>query len=141
VLSARLLHERMSRAQWVGVVMALVGLLFVIAKGDLHNLLAVRLSAGRPVDPGRRSVLDGLFGPAEALEAGPGAGRAPGGHHRRQRSLCCCLSPGGACVHHHAGLDSAQATGLVLLAAAVPGVLSYGAYAFLQRAWVLHARR
>ena len=41
-----LLHETLSRAQWAGVVLALLGLLFVIAKGDPVRLLAVQFVAG-----------------------------------------------------------------------------------------------
>ena len=44
--SAWLLHEKMSRSQWAGVVLALLGLLFVISKGDPMRLLQVQLSAG-----------------------------------------------------------------------------------------------
>ena len=44
--SARLLHERLSTWQRVGLGLALCGVLFVIAKGDLGNLLAVRFSVG-----------------------------------------------------------------------------------------------
>ena len=44
--STRLLHERMAGKQLLGVSLALLGLLFVIAKGDLAHLMAVRFTAG-----------------------------------------------------------------------------------------------
>jgi drug/metabolite transporter (DMT)-like permease len=43
---AVLLGERMAPSQVVGVALALAGVLFVIAKGDLRNLLAVRFTVG-----------------------------------------------------------------------------------------------
>jgi drug/metabolite transporter (DMT)-like permease len=46
VLGVKLLHERMSGAQRVAVLAALAGVLFVIARGDIGNLLAVRFSGG-----------------------------------------------------------------------------------------------
>jgi drug/metabolite transporter (DMT)-like permease len=44
--STKLLHERVSTWQRVGMALALGGVLFVIAKGDPGNLLAVRFSVG-----------------------------------------------------------------------------------------------
>jgi drug/metabolite transporter (DMT)-like permease len=44
--STRLLHERLSAWQRAGMGLALCGVLFVIAKGDLANLRAVRFSVG-----------------------------------------------------------------------------------------------
>ncbi|MEO7851689.1 MAG: DMT family transporter [Rubrivivax sp.] len=44
--SARVLHERVSPRQRVGMALALAGLLFVIAKGDVTNLLVVRFTVG-----------------------------------------------------------------------------------------------
>ena len=46
VVGIRVLHERMSGAQRLAVVAALAGVLFVIAKGDIDNLLAVRFVRG-----------------------------------------------------------------------------------------------
>ena len=46
VLSARLLHERLSLAQKLGGTLALLGVLFVVAKGQPQNLLAVRFTVG-----------------------------------------------------------------------------------------------
>ncbi len=46
VASVKLLHERMRTAQRLAVVSALAGVLFVIARGDISNLLQVRFAAG-----------------------------------------------------------------------------------------------
>ena len=46
VVGAVLLHERMTPVQILGVALALLGVLFVIAKGEPRNLLAVRFTAG-----------------------------------------------------------------------------------------------
>lgn len=43
---AKLLHEPVSAAQRVGMALALAGVVFVVAKGDLGNLRAVRFSIG-----------------------------------------------------------------------------------------------
>jgi drug/metabolite transporter (DMT)-like permease len=43
---SRLLHEPMSRAQWVGVWLALAGVLFVISRGEPRTLLEVRFTVG-----------------------------------------------------------------------------------------------
>jgi drug/metabolite transporter (DMT)-like permease len=130
--SARLLHERMQPSQVAGVALALAGVLFVIAKGQVDNLLAVRLTAGdgwiaaaaaswtaysvllkhwrSELGPAARlvAIIAGglvVLGPFTAVEAWLG-GTPP-------------LTP--------------PALALVLFAAVVPGVLSYGAYSFLQR--------
>jgi drug/metabolite transporter (DMT)-like permease len=44
--SVVLLHERMSGAQRAGGLLALAGVLYIIAKGDLDNVLAVRFTVG-----------------------------------------------------------------------------------------------
>jgi drug/metabolite transporter (DMT)-like permease len=131
VASTRLLHERMSRTQWMGVVMALVGLLVVIAKGDLHNLLAVRLSAGDLWILAAAASWTAYSILLQRWKTGLGPG---------ERLVAIII--GALVVLLPATLVeaaftttpawTARATGLVLLAAAVPGVLSYGAYAFLQ---------
>jgi drug/metabolite transporter (DMT)-like permease len=46
IASTRLLHERLSAWQRAGMALALCGVLFVIAKGDLTNLLQVRFTVG-----------------------------------------------------------------------------------------------
>jgi drug/metabolite transporter (DMT)-like permease len=132
VISARLLDERMSRAQGLGVALALAGVLYVIAKGDLSNLLQVRFSAGdgwivaAAVSWVAYSVLlkrwPSKLGPAERLVVIIAGG-------------LCVLLPFAALewvlMPRHP--PSAQALGLVVLAAVLPGVLSYSAFSFMQR--------
>lgn len=132
VLSARLLHERLSVAQKLGGTLALLGLLFVIAKGQPQNLLAVRFTVGdgwivacavswtaysvllkywpSRLTPGQRLVAIIVGGlvlllPFTALEA--------------------WLAPGPPL--------GAQAWMLVVVAALLPGALSYAAHAYIQR--------
>jgi drug/metabolite transporter (DMT)-like permease len=132
VISARLLDERMSAAQGLGVALALAGVLYVIAKGDVSNLLEVRFSAGdgwivaAAVSWVAYSVLlkrwPSKLGPAERL---------------------LVIIVGGLCVllpftaiewalmpRHPLGV---RALSLVTLAAVLPGVLSYSAFSFMQR--------
>ena len=131
-VSSRVLHDRMSRQQWTGVVLALLGLLFVISKGDPTRLLAVQLVAGdawitaAAASWTAYSVLlkrwPSALGPGERLVATIGGGLVvlvPTTILEALLTTTPALSLG--------------AIGLVLLAAVVPGVLSYGAYSVLQR--------
>ena len=103
VLGVKLLHERMTGAQQVAVACALLGVLVVVARGDPRVLMEVRFTAG-----------DGWIVLAAAswtvysvlLKRWPSAQTPPLGW---------------------------EAAGLVLAAAVLPGVLSYGAYSYLQR--------
>ena len=132
VVGVKVLHERMSVAQRVGVCFALAGVLFVIAKGDIDNLLAVRLTAGdgwiaaAAIAWTAYSVLlkrwPSALGPGERLAAIIAGGLV-------------VLLPFTAWEWFNApplpfGM---RALGLVALAALLPGVLSYGAYSLLQR--------
>lgn len=131
-LGVKLLHERMSLAQRVAVVFALAGVLFIIVKGELGNLLAVRFTVG-----------DGwIVGAAVSWTV----------YSVLLRRWPSVLSPGARLaviilggivvllpftLHEwltgpHLPFTPAAA-GLVLLAAVVPGVLSYTAYSYLQR--------
>ena len=131
-VSSRVLHERMSTQQWAGVVLALLGLLFIIAKGDPSRLLAVQLVAGDAWITAAAaswvaySVLlkrwPSALGPGERLVATIGGGLVVLVPTTLLEAL---LTPTPTF-----GLGAA---GLVLLAAVVPGVLSYGAYSLLQR--------
>ena len=131
-VSSRVLHDRMSRQQWTGVVLALLGLLFVISKGNPTRLLAVQLVAGdawitaAAASWTAYSVLlkrwPSALGPGERLVATIGGGLVvlvPTTILEALLTTTPALSLG--------------AIGLVLLAAVVPGVLSYGAYSVLQR--------
>lgn len=130
--SVKLLHERVSRAQQVGVALALLGLLFVIAKGDLGHLLAVRFSTAdlwivaAATSWTAYSVLlnrwPSALGPAERLVAIIAGGIVVLVPFTLLEALWMPPLPW-----------SWQAVGLVVLAAVAPGVLSYGAYSFLQR--------
>ena len=132
VAGVKLLHERMSLAQRGGVVLALLGVLFVIAKGDIDNLLAVRFSAGdgwivaAAMAWTAYSVLlkrwPSALGPAERLAATIAGG-------------IVVLIPFAAleAVLAPSFPFSGLALLLIVLAAVLPGVLSYTAYSFLQR--------
>ncbi|MDP2004139.1 MAG: DMT family transporter [Rubrivivax sp.] len=131
-LSARLLHERMSGLQKLGGALALAGVLFVVAKGQPQNLLAVRFTVGDgwivacAVSWTAYSVLlkywpSGL-GPAERLVAIIVGGLLVLLPFTLLEAL---LAPGPPL--------GAKALGLVVVAAVVPGALSYAAHAYIQR--------
>jgi drug/metabolite transporter (DMT)-like permease len=132
VAGLKLLHEPMSGAQRLGAGLALAGVLYVIAKGDLDNLLAVRFTAGdgwivaAAASWVAYSVLlqrwRSALGPAPRLAA---------------------ISAGGLVVLLPFTVLEAwaapqppwswQAAGLVAAAAVMPGALAYSAYSFVQR--------
>ncbi|MBA4177740.1 MAG: EamA/RhaT family transporter [Leptothrix sp. (in: Bacteria)] len=132
VVSARLLHERMSGLQKLGAALALAGVLFVVAKGRPADLLAVRLTVGDgwivacAVSWTAYSVLLKYW----PSRLGPG-----------QRLLG--IIAGGLIVLLpftllEAWLASgpplgANAIALVVVAAVLPGALSYAAHAYIQR--------
>lgn len=128
----RLLHEHLSRAQWVGVGLAAAGVVFVIAKGDPANLRAVRLTAGdlwavaAAIAWVAYSVLlkrwPSALGPAERLAAIAAGGLVVMLPFTVAEGLLGCWPP-----------FSAKAALLIGVAALLPGVLSYTAYSFLQR--------
>lgn len=132
VASSRVLHERLHAAQVAGIALALAGLLFVIVKGDLAHLLAVRFTAGdlwivcAAVSWAAYSVLLRLWpsslGPFERLVAIILGGVLV--------LLPFTLLEWWLAPRHPFG---PQAALLVVAAAVVPGVLSYGAYSFIQR--------
>jgi drug/metabolite transporter (DMT)-like permease len=132
VLGVKLLHERMSLAQRVAVVFALAGVLFIIVKGDVGKLLAVRFTVGDGWIVGAAiswtvySVLlrrwPSVLGPAARLAAIIGGGimlLIPFTLWEWLAGPALPLTP--------------AAIGLVVLAALLPGVLSYTAYSYLQR--------
>jgi drug/metabolite transporter (DMT)-like permease len=130
--SAWALGERLSRAQWAGVVLALAGLLFVIARGDPVRLLQVRFVPG---DAWITACAISWTAYSVLLKRWPSA-LSPG-------ERLVAIIAGGLVVLAPATLAEAVLTatpplgagalGLVVLAAVLPGVLSYGAYSLLQR--------
>ena len=128
----KLLHERMSLAQRFAVAAALAGVLFVIAKGDPTNLLAVRFVRGdawivaAAVSWTAYSVLlkrwPSALGPAERLVAIIAGGLLMLLPFTAWEVLTQPAPPLGG-----------RALLLVALAAVLPGALSYAAYSFLQR--------
>lgn len=132
IVGARLLHEPMRARQWLGAVLALVGLLVVIAQGDVQRLLAVRFGTGdlwvvvASISWVTYSVLlkhwRSELGPAERLVATCAGGLLVMLPFTIAEAWLLPMPPLGW-----------TAAGLVLAAAVLPGVLSYGAYSFLQR--------
>jgi drug/metabolite transporter (DMT)-like permease len=131
-VSALLLHERMRPAQVAGVTLALAGLLFVIARGELRNLLAVRFAVGdlwvlaAGLSWTAYSVLlkawPSRLGPAERLVAITGGG-------------ILVLLPFTALEWALVPQPpfSAKAAWLVVAAAVLPGIVAYQAYSFMLR--------
>ena len=101
--SAWALREAISRWQWLGMALALAGLLFIISKGDPSRLLAVQFVAG---DLWITACAISWTAYSVLLKRWPSA-----------------LPP----------LVRLAAVGLVAVAALLPGVLSYGAHSLLQR--------
>ena len=132
VVGVKVLHERMSGTQKIGVCFALAGVLFVIAKGDIDNLLAVRLTAG---DGWVAAAAIAWTAYSVLLKRWPSA-LGPG-------ERLAAIIAGGLVVllpftvwewAHSPPLPfGTRELVLVVLAAVLPGVLSYGAYSFLQR--------
>ena len=131
-VGALLLGERMSPLQMAGVALALAGVLFVIAKGDLRNLLAVRFTVGdgwivvAAVSWTAYSLLLRLWpsrlGTAERLVAITGGG-------------IVVLLPFTALEWWWSAQPafSTKALGLVVAAAVLPGMVAYQAYSFMLR--------
>ena len=131
-LSARLLQERMSGLQKLGGALALLGVLFVVTKGQLQNLLAVRFTVGDgwivacAVSWTAYSVLlkywPSRLSPAQRLVAIIAGGLVlllP------FTALEAWLAPGPPL--------GARALMLVVVAALLPGAFSYAAHAYIQR--------
>lgn len=132
IAGVKVLHERMGRMQWAAVASALAGVLFVIARGDVHNLLGLRLAPGdawivaAAIAWTAYSVLlkhwPSALGPGERLAAIIGGGLV-------------ALLPATVWEWMTAPPLPLTTQGLLLigLGAVLPGVLSYGAYSLLQR--------
>ena len=132
VAGVKLLHERMSGAQRVAVLGALAGVLFIVARGDPQTLLALRL---RPGDGWILAAAASWTAYSVLLKRWPSA--------LSPTARLAATAAGGLLVLlpftlHEAMTQPAlpwtgRALALVALAAVLPGVLSYGAYALLQR--------
>jgi drug/metabolite transporter (DMT)-like permease len=131
-LSTRLLGERLRIRQKLGAALALAGVLFVIAKGNPLNLLAVRFNTGDlwivacALSWTAYSVLltwwPTRLGTGERLVAIIAGGLVALLPFTLAEAW---LNPGPPL--------GAKALTLVVLAAVLPGLLSYSAYAYLQR--------
>jgi drug/metabolite transporter (DMT)-like permease len=132
VAGTRLLNERMSRAQGAAVAFALAGVLYIIAKGELTNLGALRLNPGdgwivaAAVSWVAYSVLlrrwPSVLSPAARLAAIVAGGLLVLLPFTLAEALWTAVPDYGW-----------RAAGLMALAAVLPGVLSYTAYSVMQR--------
>ncbi len=132
VVSAVLLRERMSPVQMIGVALALLGVLFVIAKGEPRNLLAVRFTAG-----------DGwILAAACSWTAYSVLLRLWPSRLDTVARLVAITGGGILVLLPFTALEWAlveqppfswQAAALVLAAAVLPGILAYQAYSFMLR--------
>jgi drug/metabolite transporter (DMT)-like permease len=132
VAGVKLLHEAMSAAQRVAVAAALAGVLFVIAKGDLANLLAVRFTPG---DGWLLACAVAWTAYSVLLKRWPSA--------LSPAARLAAIIVGGIVVLMPFTLAEAlwwqppplswRAWALMLAGGVMPGVLSYVAYSYLQR--------
>lgn len=132
ILGVRLLGERMTRTQWLAIPGALIGVLLVITHGNVSSLWHFRFVAG---DGWAVSAAASWTLYSVLLQRWP-SGLSP-------RTRIAGISAGGILVLlPFTVLErmvepsipfSAQAGLLVLLAAILPGALSYMAYSYLQR--------
>ena len=130
--SARLLHERLRGWQRAGMALALCGVVFVIAKGDLANLWAVRFTVGdlwilaAAIAWVAYTVLlqrwPSALGPTPRLAAITFGGVLVLLPFTAAEAL---LQPGPA--------FSGQALLLIVLAGLLPGFFSYQAYGYMLR--------
>ncbi len=132
VAGVKLLHERMRLSQRLSVVSALLGVLFVIARGDVGNLLAVRFTPG-----------DGwIVGAAVAWTAYSVLLRRWPTALNPAARLAAIAAGGLLVLLPFTAIETMtqpplplgpRALGLMAVAALLPGALSYAAHAYLQR--------
>jgi drug/metabolite transporter (DMT)-like permease len=132
VVGRWLLHERTSRRQQAAMALACVGVLFVIARGDLASLLRARFTAG---DLWIVAAALAWIAYSVLLQRWPSA--------LGPRERLACISAGGLLVLLPFTLLEAalvpalpwswQALGLVVAAGVLPGFLSYQAYSLMLR--------
>jgi drug/metabolite transporter (DMT)-like permease len=132
VAGVKLLHERMRPAQRLAVVAALAGVLFVIARGDIDNLLAVRFTVG---DGWILAAAVSWTAYSVLLRRWPSA--------LDPAARLAAIAAGGLVVMLPFTVLEAmtqpplalglRAFGLMAVAALLPGALSYVAHSYLQR--------
>ena len=132
VAGVKLLHERMTGAQRIAVGFALAGVLFVISRGDPRQLLQLRFNAG---DLWIAAATASWIAYSILLKRWPS--------RLDPASRLAGIIAGGVVVLLPFSLGewwltptpapSAQGAGLIVIAAVLPGVLSYTAYSYLQR--------
>ncbi len=132
VAGVKLLHESMNLAQRVAVVFALCGVLFVISRGDPRTLLNLAFSAG---DLWIAAATMSWIAYSVLLKRWPS--------RLDPASRLAGIIAGGVLVLAPFTLAEwlwwptptigAPALGLIVVAAVLPGVLSYTAYSYLQR--------
>lgn len=127
-----LLKEKATLAQRVGMALALIGVLVVISRGDLRNLLAVQWVPG---DLWIAAASAGWAAYTVLLQRWPSTLSS----HQR---LACIAFGGLVVLLPLAALElywiesppwTPQAAALIVLAALLPGLLSYHAYNFMLR--------
>ncbi len=132
VVGAKLLHERLAGAQQLGLALALLGVLFVVVRGDVDNLLHLRLAVGDAwISVAAASWVayslllrhwPSVLSPLARLAAITSGGIVVLLPFTVAEAMLVATPPIGE-----------RALLLIAVAALVPGVLAYGAYSFLQR--------
>ena len=132
VAGTRLLNERMSRAQGVAVAFALAGMLFIIARGDPARLWSLQLNPGDGWIVGA-TVSWVVY--SVGLKRWPSVLSPPARLAVIVAAGLLVLTPFtlAEAIAGDAPPLGARALGLMVLAAVLPGVLSYTAYSILQR--------
>lgn len=132
VIGARMTGERLRWPQWAGVAMALTGVVYVIAKGSLDTLRALQFNRG----DAWIAVASTCWAAYSLLLVRWRSALAP-------LPRLAAIAAGGVLVLLPFTWLEAQfiaspalgapGLGLIVLAALLPGVLSYGAYSFMMR--------
>jgi drug/metabolite transporter (DMT)-like permease len=136
--SARWLHERFRTLQWVGVAVALAGVLHIVIQGRWHALDALQINPG---DGWIALCVASWTAYSLLLRAWPSAFGALARLTLIAAGGVLVLLPGTlieAALGWHSTL-SWKSVALVLAAALLPGAAAYGAYSYMQR--VLGAAR
>jgi hypothetical protein len=123
-------HVRRSAGPWL---LALAGVLFVIAKGDLDNLLGCASASATAGSwpPHMAWVAYSVLLKLLARRAGPG--RAPGGHHRRRRAGAAAFTRWRLAARAAPAVQRCKALGLMRRRRGAAGRAELRAYSFLQR--------